>query len=370
LSATATVTNVINPIGDDSRVRRIAKIASLIAAATVVLVVLELAGIDVGGWIAGLWDTLQSVSASYMSAGVALRTAQLALTALAWLFILRAAYPHADVRYAPVLAAYAVGTGLDGVLPASLGTVVMLLMFVAVVPGASFAGVSAAYVVERIFFTVMNALVYVYLFLSVPGSFSVELGGLRSHPWLVTLIVVGVVAVIAVLLHTFWPRIRHFWDEAKQGASILSTPRAYVLRVLLPSLGAYAAKLGTIAVFLAAFAIPVTFGSVMNVVAGTSIANATAATPGGAGVNQAISAVALADYTDAQTATAYSVAQQLVTTAWGVLLALVLLLTVFGWTNGRALVKSSYGEAKRRAADRHRKHGGSAGAPSAEPGSR
>jgi hypothetical protein len=46
------------------------------------------------------------------------------------------------------------------------------------------------------------------------------------------------------------------------------------------------------------------------------------------------------------------VAQQLVTTAWSVTLAVILVLAVFGWTNGRALVKSSYAEAKRRAAER------------------
>jgi hypothetical protein len=105
---------------------------------------------------------------------------------------------------------------------------------------------------------------------------------------------------------------------------------------------------------LAAFSIPVSFGSIMHVVAGNSIASNTAATPGGAGVTQAISVVALRDYADPQTATAYSVSQQLVTTAWNVGFALILVLTVFGWTNGRALVKESYLQAKKRAAERHK----------------
>ena len=102
----------------------------------------------------------------------------------AWLFILRAGYRHADIRFAPILAAYAVGAALNGVLPANLGSVVMLFMFVAIIPGATFPGVLAAFVVEKIFFSVMGVLVYVYLFATVPGSFSLELGGLRSHPWL------------------------------------------------------------------------------------------------------------------------------------------------------------------------------------------
>ena len=50
-----------------------------------------------------------------------------------------------------------------------------------------------------------------------------------------------------------------------------------------------------------------------------SISNTVAVTPGGAGVNQAFNVAALNDVTDSQTATAYSIAQQLVTTAWSLL---------------------------------------------------
>ena len=60
---------------------------------------------------------------------------------------------------------------------------------------------------------------------------------------------------------------------------------------------------------------------------------------------------ALADVTDAETATAYSVSQQLVTTAWGILLAIALMVWVFGWGGGKKLVTESYDEAKRRVAE-------------------
>ena len=62
--------------------------------------------------------------------------------------------------------------------------------------------------------------------------------------------------------------------------------------------------------------------------------------------------MALRDYADAQTATAYSVAHQLVGTAWGITLALILVLSVFGWTNGRAIVMASYEKAKQHSAKR------------------
>jgi hypothetical protein len=73
-------------------------------------------------------------------------------------------------------------------------------------------------------------------------------------------------------------------------------------------------------------------------------------TPGGVGVNQAINAAALSEVTDSQTATAYSISQQLITTAWNIIFALVLVVAVFGWTGGRALVSTSYVDAKERAA--------------------
>jgi uncharacterized membrane protein YbhN (UPF0104 family) len=346
-------TDVVNPIGDHSRGRRIVKILGSIAAAAAVLAILDAAGVDVWGWLAGLWHSLGSVSLPYLVAAIALQTVGTALTALAWLFILRAGYEHADIRFWPILAAYATGSALNAVLPANLGTLVMLFMFVAIIPGGTVAGVFAALVVEKIFFAVVGVLVYVYLFASVPGSFSLQLGGLKSHPWLLAAIVVGAALLIAGVGRLFMPKLRQQWLHAKQGGKILNTPRRYFFRVVLPSLGGYAAKLAVIGVMLAAFAIPVSFNSIMHVVAGNSIASNTAATPGGAGVTQAISVVALRDYTDPQTATAYSVAQQLVGTAWNIGLAIILLLTVFGWTNGAALVKTSYAQAKERAAERH-----------------
>lgn len=73
-----------------------------------------------------------------------------------------------------------------------------------------------------------------------------------------------------------------------------------------------------IIVFLAAYSIPVTFGSVMSVLGSNQLANILSFTPGGVGVNQAFNAFALDSYTTSTTATAYSVAQQLITTAFNV----------------------------------------------------
>ena len=59
-----------------------------------------------------------------------------------------------------------------------------------------------------------------------------------------------------------------------------------------------------------------------------------------------MNSVALAGSTNPATATAYSISQQIVTSAWNVVFAVVLVSWVFGWSGGKALVESSYADAK------------------------
>jgi hypothetical protein len=115
---------------------------------------------------------------------------------------------------------------------------------------------------------------------------------------------------------------------------------------VLPQAGGYAAKVGVIMVFLAAYGIPVSFGSVMSVLGSNQLANLLSVTPGGVGVNQAFNTFALASYTSSETATTYSLGQQLITTAFNTGFAIVVICIVFGWSGGSKLVKDSYGDAK------------------------
>jgi uncharacterized membrane protein YbhN (UPF0104 family) len=340
----------VSPIGDPSRTRRLGKVASWIAAAAAFVVVVDRLGVDVGGWLSGLWDSISAVSPGYLVAAVVVQTLQTVLTAITWLFVLRVAYREAHVPFAPVLAAYAVGTALNGVLPAGLGTLVMLYILVAAIPTSTFSGLLAAAVVQKLGFAVLSGLIYAYLFLSVPGSFSRQLGNLHDHPLLISLAVAGVLGVMVLVARLLWPRLHKRWVQAKQGATILASPRDYLLRVFLPSVAGYSMKLAGTAIFLAAFAIPVTFDSIVHVVGGNSIAGATAVTPGGAGVNEAVGVVALSNYADPQTATAFVVAQHLVGTAWNVVFALILVPAVFGWRNGEAVLKSAAASARERRA--------------------
>ena len=334
------------PFGDRSRPRRLAKVLAWLAGIAVALAVLELLGVDIAGWFSDLRDAVSAIGFGYLVAGWSLQTVKTTLTAFAWYSILRVAFPGGRVAYLQILAAYAAGVALNGFLPANLGTAVTLLMYVAIIPGANLPGVLGGLVVQKIFFSLAGAFVFAYLFLSAPASLDLQFPALEAHPALFLALLAGAAMLLLILGRVFWGKLQGLWAKAVQGGAILARRRDYLLRVALPSFGAWLAKLGVIAVFLAGYGIAVSFHTVMSVVGSGSIANVVSVTPGGVGVNQAADVAALNDVTDTATATAYSLGQQLAITAWNVVLALVLVIWAFGWTGGKLLVEQSYTDAK------------------------
>jgi uncharacterized membrane protein YbhN (UPF0104 family) len=337
--------------------RRLLRIALWVGGSALAVYVLDLLGIPVDDWISELFDKLAEIPAWAIVVGVLLQSANTALAALAWFGILRAS-PLGGVNYRIVLASYATAVALNSFLPANIGTWVMLLMFTALFAGATFPMMFSGIVVQKIPFTVFNVALYLYLFLSVAGSFSVKLGFLADHTGLVVAILVGAVVLVVLLYRVFRKKLAGLRAQVMDGGAILRSPRRFLIDVVAPSLGSYLARLAIVGVFLAAYGIPATFHDIATVTASNSISNTVSATPGGVGVTQALNSVALSGSTDAATATAYSISQQLVTTAWNVILAVIMVSWVFGWRGGKDLVQSSYVDAKvksREMRDRHRR---------------
>jgi len=324
----------------------------LLIGALVIVVIgaaANLLGWDIGGWFSDVWDTMKEISIGYVIGAAAFETLQTTATAFAWYSILRFAYPE-RTRWLQVLASYAASVALNGILPANLGTFALLFMFTTLL-GTTFAGILGAYAVEKIFFMVIGVFVWLYLFFSVSGSFDIKFEWIREHPWATAILVVGCCVLLFLLGRRYWPRVVRWWDSAREGGAILAHPGAYFGRVFLPSFVAWCAGLGVMAVFLAAYGIPVTFDTLMRIWGGNSIANVTSVTPGGAGVNQAFNVASLNGVASTTDATAYSVAQQLLTTTWDILFAIVLLAVAFGWSSGRELVQQSLADAKAKAAE-------------------
>jgi uncharacterized membrane protein YbhN (UPF0104 family) len=326
----------------------------------------NLLGWDIRGWFSSLWDTITTISVASLIAAIFCMVVQTTATAYAWYAILHFAYPERTM-WRDVLAAYAVSVALNGILPANLGTLVLLVMLTGLI-GMTFAAVLGAYAVEKIFFTVAGAFVYLYLFLTVGGSFDISFSWVHEHPAATVIVFGGGVLLIVLLVRRFWPRVVSWWANAKEGGAILGNGRAYFGRVFLPSFVSWVAMLATIGVFLNAYGIPVSFNTLMHVAGGNSLANVTSFTPGGVGVTQAWNVASLQGVASSQQATAYSVAQQLVGTAWNILYALILMIWAWGWSGGRQLVSASYADAKRRQAEEQEKRRAKKAARSAERG--
>ena len=348
------------------------RLLAIALGAVVAAAVLNLLGWDLRGWLNDLWDTMTGISLGYLVAGLVFQTVQTTFVALAWLPILRYAYPQAVIPFRPVLASYAVGVALNGWLPANIGTFVMLFLFLTFVRGSTFPGVFAGWLVHKIFFTIAGGFVYLYLFLSVPGAWDIELGNISDRPFASTVIVLGGAALIVVLVRIFTRQVKKLWEKARAGGAILTRPRTYLARVFLPEFIGWSAKLAVVGIFLAAYGIPVTFHTIMSVVGGNSVANVASFTPGAVGITQAVNTASLSDVTDPTTAAAYSLGQQLITTAWNQIFGIAMLVWAFGWTGGKQLVRTSYDEAKGKVAEqaearRERKAAGAAGDGEPEP---
>ena len=308
----------------------------------------HLVGWDIRGWFHDLWETVKTISTAHLIAGIVCMIIQTSMAAFAWYSIVHYAYPK-RTKWKDILAAYAVSVGLNGILPANLGTLIFMIMLTVLV-GMSFSAVLGGYAVQKIFFTLAGTFVYLYLFITVGGSFDIKFGWIRENPVTSIVLFGGGALLIMMLVRRFWPKVVKWWEGAKEGGAVLGSPGTYFGRVFLPSLVSWLAGLAVIGVFLSAYKIPVSFDTIMHVAGGNSLANVTSFTPGGVGVTQAWNVASLqhVEGVSSDQATAYSVAQQLVCTAWSILFALILLIWAWGWSGGKQLVSDSYAEAKRR----------------------
>ena len=341
--------------GGSGRLARFARIGVWLGGIAIVLWLLDLLGVPVSDWIHKLFENIRSVPTGAIVGGVVLEILQTGFAALSWVTILRAAFPDVKIPVRPVLASYAVAVALNGFLPANIGTLVMMVMLTSLIAGATFAAVFSGFIVQKIPFTVFSVAMYLYLFLTVTGSFSFEFAFISNHPGLTVLIAIGAIVLIVLLGIFFWHRSK-LREEIKSGGAILSQPRRFMVGVALPCLASFLARLGIVAVFLAAYAIPVSFHTVTAVTAANSLSSSVSVTPGGAGVTQALNVVVLDSITTKSNATAYSVAQQLIITAWDVVFAVIMVTWVFGWSGGKDLVKRSYVAAEEKRDELKKQH--------------
>ena len=157
------------------------------------IVLLNLLGVDVIGWLSDLWDQIKAVPVDYIVAGLVFQTGQTIFAGLSYYGILRAAYPG-EVEFWPIVTAYAVGVSMNNFLPGEHRHVRDAADVRRDHPGCDRSPARSPPIsCRRSSSPIAGTFVYLYLFLSVPGSFDLNLGNLSEHPVVAIVIAVGVV---------------------------------------------------------------------------------------------------------------------------------------------------------------------------------
>ena len=82
--------------------------------------------------------------------------------------------------------------------------------------------------------------VYVYLFATVSGSLSLELGFVSAHPGWTVVIVIGTIVLLLLLGRFFWHRAAKLREQLATGGAVLGQPRRFMVGVVLPAAASFA----------------------------------------------------------------------------------------------------------------------------------
>jgi uncharacterized membrane protein YbhN (UPF0104 family) len=286
----------------------------------------DIAG-SIAGWVKDVFDQIRSISLPLLLLALGLHTCETLLNAFAWRNVLAAAYPRGGAEFKPVLGAYGGGIALNAILPAQAGTVAMLGLLRAQIRHSTVLGVLGAGVVQNAFFLLVGALLCVFLVVSRPAAFELKAAWLTNH----LLLGAAVTVAVAIVAWILGRRFRDTLAAAREGSAILGTPRRYASQVVAVEVASYGVRMAVTTTFMYAYDVPVSPRAVLLITAVNSISTTFAATPGGVGTQQALASVVLRNYAPAHVVTAYSLGQQLILTAWDVVLGFVLLWSTIGW---------------------------------------
>ncbi|MBU6336829.1 MAG: YbhN family protein [Acidobacteria bacterium] len=265
--------------------------------------------------IGSFFTSLAEVDLPFLLAGMAIFIAYLSMRALALLNTLKAAYPHEPIAYRQIWAAYIAAYGFNNVVPARGGDIIKFFLVKTSVPSSTYPAIGAAFVVEVIFDLTMAVPILIFAFSQ--GVFPAvpdlpDLGGfnltfIARDPQLTLFVVTGAAVLLLALFAFLSRRVAEFWNNVRQGFTILYDLPRYLREVWLVQFGGWLLRCTAFWLLLEAFGVG---GSVRNVLLVLGINAVTALVPfapGGAGVQQALLVTV---FGSAATVAAYSVGQQ------------------------------------------------------------
>lgn len=268
--------------------------------------------------------------------------------ARAWRNVLAAAYPTEPLPYRPLAAAVLVGAGVNAVLPARAGDATKIFLAKQQIAGSTYTTVTSSFAVQTVFDTTAGVLVFGYALTQgilptppqMPRIPALDYTFWSSNPHLAVLAAAGIALAAILLLPLAARRISGFWGRVRQGAIILASPLTYLRRVAAWQGAGWLCRFAAFWLLLEAFHINGSVGNVMLVMSVQAVANIVPLTPGGAGAQQAI-LVATLEGPSRLAVLSFSVGTQIVMAVWSVVLGLVALITVFGTSDWRGLIRTA-----------------------------
>ena len=172
------------------------------------------------------------------------------------------------------MAASFAGSGLNGLLPARGGDLVKLAFVHSRIDGARYSTLIATSVPETAFESLCGVALVVWMLVqgappvpSMPGELPRAASTCLSHWVIAALLALAALVVSFAVLRRVWRRCARFTLGGRRGLTIFSTPARFVAQVASWQALARVIRLGSIACFLAAFALPATFGTAVLVMA-------------------------------------------------------------------------------------------------------
>jgi uncharacterized membrane protein YbhN (UPF0104 family) len=289
---------------------------------------------------------LGEVGWGYLALALALSLALQLCRAHAWANSLRAAYPESHFREREVTAAFLIGSGLNGILPARGGEAIKIVLAKRSVPGSSYPAIISSFAVLVPFDSGAGFLVLAYAITQgllprlpeIPDLPAFEISFWVENPELL-MFTLTVLAIGTIVLFVFLARrVEGFWARLRQGVAILRDPRRYARQVLAWQAAGWLCRFASFWLFLDAFHIGGSAENVLLVMSVQAIAGALPFTPGGVGAQQAL-LVATLSGPSRSAVLAYSVGQQAAVTVWSVLVAAAALVFVFRTRDWRGLLR-------------------------------
>jgi hypothetical protein len=293
-------------------------------------------------------EDVAEVGPWWLAAGVILHVIHQIVRTRGWWNIIRAAYPDAtELRARDVVKAYLAGAGLNGIVPARGGDLAKLYLIRRRAPQTRWSTLIGTFVPETLFETLVGIGLVIWAlsqgFLPVPTAPSelpsLDVSFVIRHPIISAAGFVAATALTVLVLR----HARALLARLKQGLAILDSPRDFLLGVVSWQFLGRLIRLGSLACFMAAFALPVTVATVVLVMAAQGGGKIIPIAPASAGLRIAMLGYGFVEVTgeavDIASITAFSFGVGAALFLTGMLISIVLLGRELGTVSPRRMVE-------------------------------